>query len=433
MSAEVVDRHDLEDEIDLRQLFATLWRRRSVIAAVTLIAVLASGVFSWLTPPTYEARAVLYVAQPAVQVGGPSEGGVKIATVPAAPLPADTVVAFAGLPSVSQAAAAKVLGGPGRLRALTPQAVRNTNLVELKVQSDDPEKAARVANEWANVVLRESAGLFATEAQQSYTFFEQRLKEAQTRLQAAEEAFRDFNARSRIGLLQARRDALTAQISGYESRLTDLTIALGRAETELSQTEAQMRGQPRTLVLTKSLANDPFLLQTVQDRTKGPVENVAKLNLRSEELNPVFVALDQKRADLSIRVAGLRAERSAVLQSLTGLRRELDVTTKELAFEQLRQSEFTRAAGDAKQVYDVLLQRREEARVASAAGPASVKLIAKATVPTGPVGPRKRLNMTLGGFLGLLAGCLAAFVVEWLQPTAQGRSSIVDHGSSMST
>ncbi len=421
MSADVVARYDLEDEIDLRQLLTKMWHRRSIIAAVTIIALLTSGVFSWLVAPTYEARAVLYVAQPAIQVGGPPEvtPGVKIATVPAAPLPADTIAAFARLPSVSQAVAAEVLGRPGRLRAkLTPQTVRNTNLIELKVQSDDPEKAARIANEWTNVVLRESAGLFATEAQQSYAFFEQRLKEAQTKLQATDEALRDFNARSRIGLLQARQVALTAEISSDASRVTEITIALERAETELSQTEAQIRGEPRTLVLTKSLANDPFLLQTLQGRTKGSVEDAARLNLRSEELNPVFVALDQNRADLSIKLAGLKAERNAVLQSLTRLRRELDMTTSQLASEQLRQSELNRVAGGAKQVYDVLLQRREEARVASAAGPASVKLIAKAAIPTEPVGPRKLLNLALGGFLGLLAGCIAAFAVEWLQPAA---------------
>ncbi len=77
------------------------------------------------------------------------------------------------------------------------------------------------------------------------------------------------------------------------------------------------------------------------------------------------------------------------------------------------QTQLARSVENAKQVYDLLLQRREEARVASASQTGSVRLVAEAVVPDMPVGPRKVLNMTLAAILGLMAGTMLAFGVEY--------------------
>jgi uncharacterized protein involved in exopolysaccharide biosynthesis len=296
--------------------------------------------------------------------------------------------------------------------------IRSTNLVELKVRGTDPNRAAKLANEWARIVATESEALFATEANVSYAFFDTRLEEAKARLEAAEKALRGFNASSKIGILQARLNAITSQISSYQSRQTDLSVSLQKAETELAQTEAQIGRQPKTLTLSKSITTDPFLQQTASDVTKQDFAELSKLRLNSEELNPVYVNLDQSRADLSIQVAALRTERAKIADALTQMNRELTDLRSPLALQQLEQTQLTRAVENAKQVYDVLLQRREEARVASASQAGSVKPVAEAMVPLVPVSPRKALNITLAAVLGLMAGTMVALIVEYFAPLA---------------
>lgn len=160
----------MDEEIDLRQYLNVLWRRRHTIAVVTLAAVLAAGVFSFLSPPVYETKAMILVSKPSFQVGtppDPSNPGLKIGAVLVSELPTETLVAYAKSPMITRKVVGKVSAGAVRnltfAEELSAQVVRNTNLVELKVRGSDPERAVMIANKWAAVVTTQSESLFSTE------------------------------------------------------------------------------------------------------------------------------------------------------------------------------------------------------------------------------------------------------------------------------
>ncbi len=410
----------MDDEIDLRQYLKILWRRRHTVVAVTVASVLAAGLFSFLSPPIFEAKAMVLVAKPSFQAGAPPDPinpGLKIGAVLVPEFPTETLVAFAKssviIHKVTEQAFKGTVQGSNLAKNLTVTAVRNTNLIEFKVQGSDPAGAARVANQWATVVTAESELLFSTGAKQSYSFFDTRLGETKLRLEAAEETVRNFNASSKIGVLQARLNAVTGQIAAYQSRLTDVSVALQRLETELVRTEAQIQHQPRILTLSKSITTDPFLHQAASEAAKQGFVELSRLQLKNEELNPVYLNLDQARANLDIQAAGLRTESAKITQAIVRLNGELNDLRSQLAGQQSLQTQLARSVDSAKQVYDVLQQRREEAQIASASQAGSVKVVAQAIVPDLPVAPRKMLNVTLAGVLGLIAGTMLAFMMEF--------------------
>lgn len=52
--------HDYrDDEIDLFELFATLWREKVTIVAITVLITLFGGGYAFLAKPTYEVRVKL--------------------------------------------------------------------------------------------------------------------------------------------------------------------------------------------------------------------------------------------------------------------------------------------------------------------------------------------------------------------------------------
>jgi tyrosine-protein kinase Etk/Wzc len=58
---ELATREPAPEEIDLGDLFATLWAgKRTIVAAVTGCFMLSMA-YLWLTPPTYEANAMLQI------------------------------------------------------------------------------------------------------------------------------------------------------------------------------------------------------------------------------------------------------------------------------------------------------------------------------------------------------------------------------------
>lgn len=408
------------DDVDVLAYADVLWRWRAAVAAVTVATIAVALITTSLAPPVYEATSVLMLTQSPYQVGtapNPADPGPKIGSVLPQGVPAETLVVFAKFPSTLRAVAERAgRSGEGRpsvqMRAVP---VRGTSLVELRVRGPNPREVATIANAWAAVLLSESQASFMTTARQSFTFFDRRLREAERSLRDAEEARRNFAASSPGGLLQTRVSALTNQISGYQSRLTDLTIASERASAELGQTEAQVAAQPKTLVLTKSLDSDPLLLQATRDAARRDVAQLTSLSLRTEELNPIYFSLVQARADLKIKIQGLETERAQVLAALGRLSGELDEARRQAASEHLTEARLAGTVASAKQVYDVLLQRRAESRVAAAVDTSPVRTVAEAVVPDAPVGPRWLLNLVLAGMLGFLVGSTSAFIAEALR------------------
>jgi uncharacterized protein involved in exopolysaccharide biosynthesis len=271
-----------------------------------------------------------------------------------------------------------------------------------------------VANAWAAVVERESLALFSAEAYRVRAFFDTRLTGARQRLDAAERTVRTFAGTSQIGILQARVDALTRQIAEYRSRRTDLSVSMRRAETELAQIQTELRRQQRIVALSKSITADPFLHQAASEVTRRGVVELSTLTLKSEELNPVHVTLDRARSEAAVRVAALKAERDQVRQENTRLDGELAVVRDTLAGQQLRQTQLLRAQGNARQVYDVLQLRREEAAVAAATLAGSLRIVVEAAVPFEPVGPNVARTLALAALVGLIAGTMLAFAIEYV-------------------
>ena len=317
-----------QDEIDLRRLFGNLWRARWTICAVTLAAALLAAAVSAGLPPTWEAKADLMVVTPPVQTlsaENPSArlgGDLNVVAVLRPALSPEAVAALGQLTAVLQEVAQRVGDSPDRLRRnLRARPVRNTNIVELSARASDPERAVHVAEVWATVVIEAARRPFSGE--DVFGTFSQQLKAAQAALETVDLELREFNARSRISELQARAGKLTDQLATYEVRRNDLRVAVRRAEAELSKIQAELKNQARMLVLEKALADDPFLHAVVAEGSGRTAQQTAPLTLRSQEQNPVFNVLEERRALIAKEVEALRAELGGVEESMARIRGEL--------------------------------------------------------------------------------------------------------------
>lgn len=420
-----------EDEIDLRELVRTLWRHRWVIGGVTVVAALiAAAVSVFVLPPVYEARALLLVTRPQVQTVDPNNSTffrteeLNIAATLNLDLPAESVVALARSPLVRDEVAQRTGLPKERLRkALYAQSVRNTNLVELRVRFGDPLEAQRIAAAWTEVVVARSSMLFSTRATASYTLFAQQLNTALDRLRAAEQALRHFNATSRISELQARLGKLVDQLASYESRHNDLTVSLARAEQELESIEAQIQREPKTLTLSKSIATDPFLHEAMATASGRSFLELSRLKLRTEEQNPVYNALNQARANAAVAVQALRAEKLGVERAMQEIRQEIAQIRADLANQVLTQTRLVREAENARKVYGVLFQRREEARITATTQSGTVQVALPASLPDEPVSPRPALNTVLAAVLGFLLSTFGVLIRSaWAAPQEPARA-----------
>ncbi|MEW6624924.1 MAG: Wzz/FepE/Etk N-terminal domain-containing protein, partial [Bacillota bacterium] len=145
----------MEEEINLRELIEVLIRGKMLIAAITIAAVLVSGVFSFLIiSPTYQAKAMLLINQPNIRaLEADSMFSVLLESISQYPMMTieglrrqvkNPEVLKAVLDSVQASREGMTL--TGLADKIEVQAVKDTRLLEISVNDKDPAFAAEIAN-----------------------------------------------------------------------------------------------------------------------------------------------------------------------------------------------------------------------------------------------------------------------------------------------
>jgi succinoglycan biosynthesis transport protein ExoP len=420
----------MDGSVDLRHYVRVFWRARRSVVAVMLgvVAVAALAVFS--APPTYEAVAVLSVPQSTFQTGMPTQNVIQVGTPGSQSNPrinetlspqfaSQALSVFAMLSGVLDEVRTRAgpkqtrgTGLPVQFIATIPQGA--PSFVELRARGSDPEQVARTANLWAAVVSDRGAALFRSEARQSFDFFNNELQNAQSRLTNSEEALRQFKASSRVGELQARIQALTNQIVTYQSRLLDLSVSVQRAEAKLRAIRSQLRDQPRAYTLTKAVTTDPDGTLAVEGAARQNLATLSHINLRTQELNTVYVSLSQEEANTAVEIAALRTERDTTVKVLQDMQAQISSMRGEAAIQEFQQTQLTRTVDNARALYNVLLDRQQEAGLASVATQARpVRIALAAVVPPRPMPANRGAILTLAAILGLFLGIGTVLTFEY--------------------
>jgi uncharacterized protein involved in exopolysaccharide biosynthesis len=85
---------------------------------------------------------------------------------------------------------------------------------------------------------------------------------------------------------------------------------------------------------------------------------------------------------------------------------------EELPDKELRLARLERAVRVSENIYLLLLEKHQEARINEVMEFGDIRIIDKALAPDEPIKPRKMLNLAIGGILGLMLGVMLAFFME---------------------
>lgn len=134
-------RYVADDEIDLRELFLSLWHRRWVIAGVTVAAgVLAAAVSLYVLPPVYESRTYIQLSEH---------------SSPAYATPQAAARALTSMSFLRPIAARHGIPDGRRLeRMVRAEPVRDTRMVYLRIRDRDPDRLRAFTGDVVREFLR---------------------------------------------------------------------------------------------------------------------------------------------------------------------------------------------------------------------------------------------------------------------------------------
>lgn len=420
----------MDEEISLREMLETLWRRRAIVAGVTGLALLAATVLSlWVLPPVFEARVVLAVSPPREPAPDTRPGGDGLLDSVGLSLPSGLEAYRIQLthPDVLQKAIARTrlkLSPEELASSVEARVLKDTNLIEVRVRRGSAQEAALLANALVEEYVAHMGDLGAERSSTAAAYLKDRMAEAEKALADAMREWKEFLASPRgteelRAEIQARVDSLTSirrEVENLAVEAEALSAALAEARSVADQ-------QPPLLEARRSLVQDDALREFLAGLPGSSRTALSAVAVVDEEVNPAHVEAVNRLNDLRVRLAECVRRREALLKAVASAERELEGLRLELAERELEEQRLQARLQTLKDAYLELSRRYEEVRMAepSRLAQASIQVVAPAVVPREPVRPRKALNIAVAGVLGLMAGVFLAFFLDYWERSAPAR------------
>jgi polysaccharide biosynthesis transport protein len=298
-------------------------------------------------------------------------------------------------------------------QGLQVRETRQSRIVDLSFESPDPTYAAAFANALAQRYIEQSIEARLEISRGTSEFLEKQLSEAGAKMAASELKLQEYARQS--GLL-----VTSAENRPDEERFRQIQESLSKAQENRMSKQARME--------TAASAPMDSLDIPLGSALREFQTKLAELRRQRADLitvyTPDFEGIKRLDAQIARLEAEQRKESTAILQNIRNdyndaLRRErlLESSYQEQFAKVTEQAGIAiqygilkRAVDTNRELYNNLLQRTAEAKIASALRASGARVVDPATTPRLPFKPSRILNLLWGASGGVLLGLVLGTV-----------------------
>lgn len=375
----------MEEELDLRDIFHIIRKRLWMIALLAVIGVGVVGYVSWYRlTPVYEATTTILIGDQyasllkgAVDTPDTSSGANNISNA------IEILKSRTLMEQVAERLGLGIEVGTQEFASLkssvSVQRVSGTDTIRVSARSRIPERAQLLADTVAEVFEEQSRLTNQRAARSAREFLETQLATVSAELSEAEKALLEFQVRERNRSISEKAEQQVRALVELDERKASLEYDLQKATARLTQ----LQGLATT-------------------GTSAATDDATHVGILSA--GDLAAQLIEVRAEIS----SLEAEIQAVDQLIAGYEAQLQALPE-------RELELARLTRDQKvmsELYLMLLTQYEEARITEGLSVANVQVIDRATLPTAPVYPNRKMNVAIAGLLSVFVGFALALVLE---------------------
>lgn len=304
--------------------------------------------------------------------------------------------------------------------------IGHTDVFELSIKSSSPLACKIIADDLINQFREVRMEQQKQSVRYSYNFIDEQLTEVQKKLIDSEGNLSNFKGSGRI----INIDQNTQELLNYQSTLeaeklqTDLLLSNYRDKAAAMQKELEASGYFDQSFLQPSGENQgesPFSglmsrlselelqkLDLMQKRTeKHP--DVININEQIELVKQKLSSYNQNTLTAYKIIIGTLEKKLYKINSLLSLH---ESEIKQLPAKETQMARLIREKDVYEKMFKLLLDKREEMRVAELAQLQDIIIVDHPYKPLKPIQPRKLLNMLIGLALGGFIGILTVFIIE---------------------
>ena len=312
--------------------------------------------------------------------------------------------------------------------------VRNTNLLQISVESTDPQEASDLANSIAQEYQRKRIEEQQKIIARSLATLEDEVSKQRTKVQQANEEM--SRIRTELGITDLNPDSLEDPMQSQETVLQQQEGLVNEARIQASNLRSKY-------IEIEKLSGDELMrsLPTleIQDQTVTTIlpqyqeissELARALQSGLGSRHPTILSLAAKKAtyeqQLSEQINSIRRTLAANLQiterSMTKMEEELESARLEQREAKTRGSEYGRSKNayiQAKKVLEAAELRLSTETMQRSMPMSPARIWEKAEPSSAPSKPRVMLNMALAVVVGLIVGVGLAFFLEYLDTSVK--------------
>jgi capsular exopolysaccharide synthesis family protein len=434
------------------RLGRALWRRRWVFTFAAALPIAATVIYVFEAPDRYAGTSRIIIGKNPADTTLPMSGGW---TMPSN----ETQNQLEMIKSHEVVAAAAAAGRrrypanpPGEAEitaALLVKQVKGTDIIEITAEAPTAERAAALANLVAAAYLDAHLRDRRKSAANAEGFIEGQVVIYEQRLRVSEAALEQFKSASGVISVSAQTDELVKTDAEYRKALEETRIDLAVAAEKRAFLEDELARAQSRLLATAGAVSSPVARQ-LQEKLVALEVRYAGLVLKGySPTHPELAALAGEIASARGRLAeeaavvaeedaaenpfvrienlagemdGVRAEHEALAARERELGGVLEGVNGRMAALPRAESAFAELAREKEaneNIYMMLLEKREEARIAEASEVGSARIFSRAVPPARPFAPRRTQSFVLGLIAGLLFGGGAVGAVGYFDRTVK--------------
>ncbi len=326
----------------------------------------------------------------------------------------------AGDARLGQMAALEIL-----LRHINVKKTDRTFIVDIDVWSNDPAKAAMLANAISRAYLAESKNSQASAARRATTDLSGRLKELQERLRNAENTLATYKAQNNF--VGTQDTAISdQQLSASNQRLAAARALALDAQAKYDQIEASRRASTDAGAIPEALQSPTVANLRAQfaEARKKQAELTSELGPRHPALRQVEKQVEDLRRNINEEVdrfaQSARNDLTRARDYESSLNKALETQKRQsvqLSQASVRLRELEREVEASRDVYQSFLKRSRETEEQESLNTSSARIIGEATVPQRRAFPPAMSVIAIAGFmLGAFAASALTIASSRLSP-----------------
>ena len=312
---------------------------------------------------------------------------------------------------------------------LTVEPIRNTQLVRVHFESEDPELAATIANNLSEAYINQNLEQRLAVTQKASSFLSNRLEGLRETVEAAEQRLQDFLDQEQLVEIEGVTSLNVQQLDELNSQLVEATRERAEAEAIYRQVEP-LKGRPVEELLSFPAILNHESIQPTLEVVDEIDQEIAELSKRYGRRHPNMIAVmsrkDTAQANLERQVRQVIgtvenqylasvANEDATRARLSASRQELqDINRKSFTLQELERDVETN-----RQLYDMFFTRVRETDETNDFEAANALVVDPAVPAVEPSKPRRSLIVLISFAAALMLGIMLAFLRDMLDNTVK--------------